>query len=265
MLTPGTTPAAASRLGTTRGRHPAAGAHGLRRRVRDAGILAMQEDTPRYEAIPEFTREEVAAALDRDDPGVLLYAALSAALHDPDASWATGIALRLASHPHGNVRGNALTALGHIARLHGWLPRQAAQAALVAGLADPEDWVRRHADDAIDDVEHFLGWRIRERPAQLAARAAGRPGMTGRRQGRWLQGLAGAVGPLCFAAAGVLYFAVTWVPDALVKRNLMLLSLLVAGCGSSVATVGADVRRLRLAGAATLLVGLLAFVVVGLW
>lgn len=118
----------------------------------------------RYEPIPEFTRDEVVAAIERDDPDVLLYAVLSAALHDEDPAWAARISLRLVAHPHWNVRGNALLALGHIARLHRWLPREEAQAALAAGLRDPEEYVRGKAESAADDVEQFLGWRFRENP-----------------------------------------------------------------------------------------------------
>lgn len=120
----------------------------------------------RYEPIPEFSRDEVLAAINRDEPDVLLYAVLSAALYDPDPAWAVGISLQLVTHPHYNVRGNAVLALGHIARLHGWLPRDEAQAALEAGLQDPDEYVRGQADDATSDVEHFLGWRFRENPVR---------------------------------------------------------------------------------------------------
>lgn len=118
----------------------------------------------KYEPIPEFTRDEVIAAIKRDDPAVLLYAVLSAALHNSDPKWAVEVALRLAVHPHWNVRGNALLALGHIARLHGELPRDSAEAAITAGLVDANEYVRGQADGAADDVEHFLGWRFRENP-----------------------------------------------------------------------------------------------------
>lgn len=115
----------------------------------------------RSEPIEEYTRAEFAAALERDDPATLSQAVLSAALHDPDPAWAAAATLRLAAHPHPNVRGNAILALGHIARRHRWLPYEETRDALVRGLQDVDAYVRGHADSATDDVEQVLGWELR--------------------------------------------------------------------------------------------------------
>jgi hypothetical protein len=115
---------------------------------------------PQYEPIPEYSREEIRAALERDDSSALLYAVLSAALYDPELEWAEALCVRLATHAHFNVRGNALLGFGHLARLHGRLDRAKVQPLIEAGLHDADDYVRGHANDAADDVEHFLGWRL---------------------------------------------------------------------------------------------------------
>ena len=121
-------------------------------------------DHGRYESIPEMSRGEIADAVARNRPDELLYAVLAAALYDPDSVWAEDLCLRLATHPHFNVRGNAILGLAHIARLHGRLDRARAQPALEAALRDADDYVRGQADAAADDVEHFLGWRFRHNP-----------------------------------------------------------------------------------------------------
>jgi len=120
----------------------------------------------RYESIPPLSRAEVLSAVERNDPAELLRVVLSAALHDPDPDWAMELCFRLATHPHWNVRGNAMLGLGHIARLHERLDRTRAQAILLAGLADSHEYVRGQADGATSDVEHYLGWRFRSNPIQ---------------------------------------------------------------------------------------------------
>jgi len=67
------------------------------------------------------------------------------------------------------------------------------------------------------------------------------------------------------AAAFVLYFLVTWVPDALCKRDLVSASLLLAGTGAGVINLRGGSPGPRLAGAAIMAVGLLAAVICMLW
>lgn len=121
---------------------------------------------PRYEPIPALSRDAIEAALARDEPGELLRVVLSAALEANDAAWAEDVCLRLAGHPHPNVRGNAVLGLGHLARIHGRLDEARALPAIEAALADADDLVRGQADAAAGDVEQFLGWRT-SRPDPL--------------------------------------------------------------------------------------------------
>lgn len=121
---------------------------------------------PHYEPIPPLSRDEVEAALARDEPDELLRVVLAAALYADDGAWAEDVCLRLAAHPHPDVRGNAVLGLGHIARIHGRLEAARALPAIEAALADADDFVRGQADAAAGDVEHFLGWRT-SRPDPL--------------------------------------------------------------------------------------------------
>jgi hypothetical protein len=116
-----------------------------------------------YEPIPVMSIEQIEAAVQKDDPDVLLYAVLSASLHSDDVQWAQSICFKLSAHPHFNVRGNAILGFGHLARLHGRLDEARVKPVIEAALRDPDDYVRGHAGYVADDVEHYLGWRI-DRP-----------------------------------------------------------------------------------------------------
>ena len=74
-----------------------------------------------------------------------------------------------------------------------------------------------------------------------------------------------AVGAPSLAAAFVLYFLVTSVPDALYKRDLVSGSLLLAGAGAGVINFRSGSRGCRLAGATVMAVGLLAAVTFMVW
>lgn len=114
----------------------------------------------KYEAIEPRTKDEIESAISRNDPNELLYAVLSAALYSDDSDCAEGVCLRLASHEHFNVRGNAILGFGHIARIHRKLDESRVKPIIEAALIDESAYVRGHADAAADDVEFFLKWKI---------------------------------------------------------------------------------------------------------
>ncbi len=97
--------------------------------------------------------QDVEPALRSGHPGRVGRALLSLALNgDPRAEAA---ALEHAGHPDVQVRRNAATSLGHVARIAGALDLDRAVPALLRLLADPDTF--GEADDALNDVEHFLG------------------------------------------------------------------------------------------------------------
>ena len=106
----------------------------------------------------------IEAAIGRDDPDELRIAVLSAALHAQDPVWAEGVCVRLVSHPHWNVRGNAVLGFGHLARIHGALDRARVLPLVEAALADGHRYVRGQAYGAADDLEQYLGWAISRPP-----------------------------------------------------------------------------------------------------
>lgn len=113
-----------------------------------------------YEPIERVSREyaEQAATASPDE---LLRAVLAVALHDDDLAWAEAFCERFARHPEPGVRGSALIGFGHLARRFRELDTTRVQPLIEAGLADLDPWVRAQSESAADDIEFFLGWRLR--------------------------------------------------------------------------------------------------------
>ena len=105
-----------------------------------------------YEPI---TRADAEAAFQSGDGPTIVNALLRLSLAGPDRQYAEECAIRHIAHRDVWVRRNAATSLGHIARITGELNLDRAMPALVSLLADAE--VFGYADDALRDVEHFLG------------------------------------------------------------------------------------------------------------
>src|SRR5690349_11616891 len=114
----------------------------------------------RYESIEFHGEESADAAIVRNEPAELLYVPVAASLYSDDLEWAQRLCARLARHPHFNVRGNAILGFAHLARRFGRLDRAAVEPLVLEALADSDSYVRDHADAAVDDLRHFLGWDL---------------------------------------------------------------------------------------------------------
>lgn len=107
-----------------------------------------------------WTMADVEDALARDAPDELFHVPILVGMGPPDCAWAQEICIRLASHPHPNVRGDAVLGLGHLARTCGALDGARVRPILQSALHDPDPYVRGQAHAAADDAAHFLGWRM---------------------------------------------------------------------------------------------------------
>jgi hypothetical protein len=123
-----------------------------------------------YEPMDPITRAQAEKMFASGDPKKILRAILRLSLHGPDFAYAERMALELSSHPDVWVRRNAATALGHVSRVNGSIDLDRVMRVLVALLDDPE--VFGHADDALDDVEHYM--KTDRRRYTAAPRAASR-------------------------------------------------------------------------------------------
>ena len=114
----------------------------------------------KYSPIEWRSKQDVEAAVSKNEPEDLAGAVISAALYSDDPDWALSICLKLSSHEHSNVRGNAILGFGHIARIHGVLNEGTVKRVIEEGLRDRSDYVRAQANSAADDVEFFLNWVV---------------------------------------------------------------------------------------------------------
>ncbi len=110
----------------------------------------------RYHSVEPITRSEAEAVFATGQPERILYALLSVVYHDPDWRWAQSLCLGYAHHANTDLRGLAITCLGHLARIHGVLNRELVLPVLCAALSDWEWAVRGKAGDAFDDIGMYL-------------------------------------------------------------------------------------------------------------
>lgn len=98
-------------------------------------------------------REELLAAIEKDDAQELCEAMIAAALNVDDWEWLQDEFVERLHHPDINVRAIAATSLGHVARIHGRLD--------VARVRPLLEELRQHqktrgfADTALEDIEMF--------------------------------------------------------------------------------------------------------------
>jgi hypothetical protein len=107
-----------------------------------------------YDDIQPVSREAAIAARDGEPSSQIGQVVLSVALHERDKKWATSFVLSVITHRDASVRGNAVLALGHIARIHRWADSRVENAVSCA-LDDPDLYVRDHARSAMDDIAMF--------------------------------------------------------------------------------------------------------------
>jgi hypothetical protein len=108
-------------------------------------------------------RRRLEAALEHDEPIALCALLQRIAFDADDAAFAEVACARLARHRNAHVRGDALAALGHLARRFGNLDRRRVQRLVEIGLHARHEYVRERAESAASDLETYLGWRF-ERP-----------------------------------------------------------------------------------------------------
>ncbi|MEQ8936073.1 MAG: hypothetical protein RIE56_09820 [Amphiplicatus sp.] len=86
-------------------------------------------------------------------------------MNPPEDVNVESVCIALSVHPDVFVRRNAILGFGHLARVTRKLDEALVKPIIEAALHDKEPSVRGNADAAMDDIEHFLGWKFKR--AQL--------------------------------------------------------------------------------------------------
>jgi hypothetical protein len=107
-----------------------------------------------YKEILPMSRSELEAALESGNPAAIVDALLSAAFYDADWRWVQGICLRFLDHTDTNVRWNAATCLGHVARIHQILDLELVLPKLY--LLKTDGAIGPCVEDALEDIRFFI-------------------------------------------------------------------------------------------------------------
>ena len=101
-------------------------------------------------------RAQVELALEEEEPEELLGLIIEIALAAEEPGWAADCLARLATHPHTDVRGNALMGFAHLSARLGGLDRGRVEPILAGALNDEKAYVRGQAEACLEE----LGWRV---------------------------------------------------------------------------------------------------------
>ncbi|WP_374334562.1 hypothetical protein [Leeia sp.] len=106
-----------------------------------------------------WTEADVEAVIARGDPEELLYVPIVIGMNadDCDRDWVERILIDLSSHPHFNVRSNAILGFGHTARTYRTLSLDKVLPIISGALTDPHQDVRDQANDTANDLLIYLG------------------------------------------------------------------------------------------------------------
>jgi hypothetical protein len=117
--------------------------------------------TIRFQDLARFTRDDVEAAIARNDPDELQFVPITVALSSPELALAQEVCLKLCTHDHLKVRGNAIMSLGHLARRFRSLDEDKVRPLLESALNDKDEYVKMLAKSAADEIHQFLHWQIK--------------------------------------------------------------------------------------------------------
>ncbi len=114
----------------------------------------------KFQDLEQFSANDVAAAVERNDPDELQLVSITIALSCPDLRLAEETCLTLSAYAHRKVRAHAVMSFGYLARRFRRLDEQRVKPVIEAALMDPDEYVHMHAKAAADEICQFLHWDI---------------------------------------------------------------------------------------------------------
>ena len=108
----------------------------------------------------EFSDSDVLKAIKSDDMEALKLLPIKLGLNHENWRFVQDISVKLAEHPNEDVRGNSFRGLAYTAMNLNKLEKNIVKPILLRGLKDESDWVRGCAQEALDDINHYMGWKI---------------------------------------------------------------------------------------------------------
>ncbi len=115
----------------------------------------------KFQDLDQIGKDDVAGAIERNDPEELELVSITIALSGPDQRLAEDTCLLLATHGQNRIRAHAVMSLGYLARRFRRLDEQRVKPVIESALAEPDAYVRMHAQAAADEICQFLHWDIK--------------------------------------------------------------------------------------------------------
>lgn len=91
-----------------------------------------------------------------DETDRIVGALLSLLFYDEDWEYVENICIEYSNHSDSKVRGISILCFGHLARIHEQLHIEKVMPIINKALIDKDDFIRKHAYDAKDDINTFL-------------------------------------------------------------------------------------------------------------
>jgi hypothetical protein len=111
-----------------------------------------------YEEIDSISRSDAMALLGSGNPRDICKTLVRLAFHDPDLQWVQSLCIELTKHSTVEIQLTAILCLGRLARIHQALDLERVVPILIELRKNP--LLSGRVDDAMDDIEIFLGVKI---------------------------------------------------------------------------------------------------------
>jgi hypothetical protein len=108
----------------------------------------------------EFSDSDVWDAINADDVEALKLLPIKLGFSHENWRFVQDISVKLSEHPNEDVRGNSFRGLAYTAMNLSKLEKNIVKPVLLRGLKDESDWVKMCAQEALDDINQYLGWKI---------------------------------------------------------------------------------------------------------
>ena len=108
----------------------------------------------------EFSDADVWDAIKQDDLEALKLIPIKLGFSHENWRFVQDVSLKLSEHSDENVRANSFRGFAYTAMNLNKLEKNIVKPVLLRGLKDESDWVRTCAQDAMDDINHYMGWKI---------------------------------------------------------------------------------------------------------
>lgn len=113
-----------------------------------------------YQAPEPITDAEVVAAIKADELETVRRIPISLGFYHENWEFIQDICVQLSGHRDSWVRANSLLGLSYAARFHGRVEKRVVKPILLRGLRDADPHVAATAQDALDDINFLMKWRI---------------------------------------------------------------------------------------------------------